>query len=486
MNKQLSAFSLKHKAIGGVIWSAIERFSTQGITFALSIVIARLVSPEEYGLIAMLAIFIDIAQGFVDSGFSNALIQKKNRTNIDASTVFYFNIIISLVVYGVLYLSAPLISKFYHEPVLLLVCRILGLDIILTSFSLVQRTILQINIDFRRLTKISIIATILSGGLGVYFAWKGFGIWALLIQRIANTLLQSFLLWITSSWRPLYVFSLKSFRELFAFGSKLMLGGLLHSIYINLYPLIIGRFFTPINVGFFTRSQQLSVFPSNNVTYIIKRVTYPMLCSIQDDNERIEKLQLRLIRLTAFVVFPLMAGMAVLSKPIILFLLTEKWLPAAPMLSLLCFAYMWFPVMSLNDQLLNIRGRSDLSLKAELIKKLVAIVLLCISIPLGIKAVCMSLIVYAFLDMTIILFFVRRITNIGFKTEMKTLLPICAITAVMSICVCCIRELITNPIMSILGGAIVGSITYLLCIYIFKLQEVKYVSFVLAKLKRKK
>ena len=223
--------SLKHRAIGGVAWSAVERFSTQGISFLLGIFIARLVAPEEYGLIAMLAIFIDIAQSFVDSGFSNALIQKKDRKSIDFSTVFYFNIIISLIVYGILYLLAPSISSFYNEPILVVVCRILGLDIVITSLALVQRTILQIDIDFKRLTKISLLATVLSGVLGLFLAWKGFGIWALLIQRITNTIFQVILLWSTSSWRPQFIFSIASFKVLFSFGSRLMLGGLLHTIY---------------------------------------------------------------------------------------------------------------------------------------------------------------------------------------------------------------------------------------------------------------
>lgn len=477
--------SLKHQAIGGVIWSAIERFSAQGISFLLSIIIARLVAPEEYGLIAMLAIFIDIAQSFVDSGFSNALIQKKDRTNTDISTVFYFNIIISIIVYFILYFSAPYIADFYQEPILSQVCRILGLDIILASLALVQRTILQIDIDFRRLTKISLISTIISGILGIIFAWYGFGIWALLIQRITNTIFQTILLWITSSWRPVYVFSISSFNQLFSFGSKLMLGGLLHTIYLNLYPLIIGRYFTPINVGYFTRAQQLSIFPSNNITYIVKRVTYPMLCTIQNNNERIEKSQFRIIRLTAFVVFPLMVGVAILSEPIILILLTEKWLPAASMLTMLCFAYMWFPIMSLNDQLLNIKGRSDLSLKSEIIKKMIAIILLFLAIPLGVRAVCISLIVYAFFDMTIILFFVRRITNIGFKAEMKILMPICAVTAVMGGCLWLVKEMITTPLITVIVGILVGGSVYLSLIYFFQMQEKEFINTIVMKLRHK-
>lgn len=388
-----------------------------------------------------------------------------------------------MIIYGILYFTAPCISNFYKESILIIICRILGIDVIINSFALVQRTILQINVDFKRLTKISLISTLISGLLGVFFAWKGFGIWALLIQRLTNTVFQTILLWITSDWRPHFLFSVISFRQLFSFGSKLMLGGLLHTIYMNLYPLIIGRFFTPINVGLFTRAQQLGTFPSTNITYIVKRVTYPMLCAIQDDNERMEKSQFHIMRLTAFIVFPLMVGMAVLAEPLISFLLTDKWLSASPMLSLLCFAYMWFPIMSLNDQLLNIKGRSDLSLRAEVLKKIVAILLLLGSISLGIKAVCASLVLYSFCDMIIVLLYVRKITQIGFIDEIKNLMPICVITIIMGSCIWMVEKVISTPLASLIIGTITGIVVYFLLIFLFKMPERKYINTVFKKAK---
>lgn len=465
--------SLKRQTINGVAWSAVERFSVQGTQFVLSIILARLVAPAEYGLIAMLAIFIAIAQCFVDSGFSNALIQKKDRNNVDISTIFYFNIVVSLGIYGILFLLAPYIADFYRVPVLVVICRILGLDVILNSFALAQRTILQINVDFKRLTGISFISVIVSGLLGVFFAWKGMGVWALLIQRVVNTFLQTLLLWITSSWRPLCVFSKESFKGLFSFGSKLLLGGLLHNIFMNLYPLIIGRYFTPINVGFFNRAQQFAAFPSNTIVGIVTRVSYPLLCKMQDDITHMEDAQLRMIRSIALVVFPLMTGFAILAEPIIRVLLTDEWLPAAPMLSILCLSYMWYPVMQQNWQLLNVRGRSDLALKAEFIKKIVALILLFGSIPFGIKAVCISLVIYSFCDMFIILMFVRKITSIGFRAEGKALLPICTITAIMGGCVWGIKACIHIPMFTLLVGILVGAFVYLFLIYIICLPERK-------------
>lgn len=465
---------LKSQAAKGVVWSTIERFSVQGIQFALSLVLARLVAPAEYGLIAMLTIFISIAQGFVDSGFSNALIQKKNRTSIDITTVFYINIVSAVVIYAVLFLCAPYIAEFYDTPILKTICRVLSLDIIINAFALAQRTILQINIDFRRLTKVSFISVAISGVVGIIFAWKGMGVWALLIQRLVNSFLQMFFLWFISSWRPLYAFSWESFKTLFSFGSKLLFGGMLHSVYMNLYPLIIGRFFTPANVGFFNWAQQFAVFPSSNISYVISRVSYPLLCKMQDDDIRLEATQLRVIRSTAYFVFPLMIGLAILSKPLVLFLLTKEWLPATPMLSILCLSYMWYPVMAQNCQILSAKGRSDLLLKAEIYKKIVALLLLLISIPFGLFAVCMSLAIYSFCDMYIILLFVRKVTNIGFLVMGKLLMPVFIISVLMGVGVWIIKEMITIPIVALLTGIVGGAVIYVVLTFMAYLPEKEY------------
>lgn len=277
--------SVSHQAVKGVMWSAVERFSVQGIQFVLSIIIARLVLPSEYGLIAMLGIFLAIAQTFVDSGFSNALIQKKDRTEVDYSTVFYFNIGVAILVYVLLYLAAPFIGRFYSEPLLETVCRWVGLNVVLNSFTLVQRTRLIISSDFRTLAKASLISVIISGVVGVYFAWLGYGVWALVAQSLGNSLLNVIFLWAFVAWIPKKEFSLKSFRRLFSFGSKLLVGALLHTIYLNLYTLVIGRFFNSTQVGYFNRSQTFAVFPSSNLTEIVNRAMYPVLCERQGDDE---------------------------------------------------------------------------------------------------------------------------------------------------------------------------------------------------------
>lgn len=463
--------SLSHHALKGVMWSAVERFSVQGIQFVLSVILARLVLPSEYGLIAMLGIFLAIAQTFVDSGFSNALIQKKDRTEVDYSTVFYFNIGISILVYGILYMAAPAIGQFYEESLLETICRWVGLSLILNSFTLVQRTRLIIASDFKTLAKASLISVILSGALGVYSAWLGYGVWALVAQSLSNSLLNMILLWCLVAWVPKKVFSLYSFRRLFSFGSKLLVGALLHTIYLNLYTLVIGRFFNSTQVGYFNRSQTFAVFPSSNLTEIVNRAMYPALCDRQGDEEALIQTFFKYLRATTFLVFPLMIGLAVLSEPLIEVLLTNKWSSSAPLLSILCVAYMWYPVMVFNWQLLNVKGRSDLSLRAEILKKIAAFLILFLSIAWGMEAICWGLLLYSISDMIIIFFFVRKIYSFNLTQEFVTLFPILMCALLMGCSVYVASSFIAGSLLNLIFGILVGILSYSIFGILFKLEE---------------
>lgn len=473
--------SVNYQAIKGVMWSAVERFSVQGIQFVLSIIIARLVLPSEYGLIAMLGIFLAIAQSFVDSGFSNALIQKKGRTEVDFSTVFYFNIFIAFAIYGVLFISAPYIALFYREPELTVVTRWVGLNVVLSSFMLVQRTRLLINSDFRTMAKASLIAVIFSGAIGVILAWLGYGVWALVAQSLGNSFLNVVMLWIFVAWIPKRSFSIDSFRELFAFGSKLLVGGLLHTIYLNLYTLVIGRFFTSAQVGYFNRSQTFAVFPVTNLTEIVSRAMYPALCDRQGEEEFLIRTFFNYLRSTVFLVFPLMIGLAVLSGSLIEVLLTEKWLPAASLMSILCIAYMWDPLMHFNWQLLNVKGRSDLSLKAEIIKKVLAFSILFTSIPWGIHAICWGLLVYSLFDMITISFFVRKIYPFDLRRELMDIFPILIGSLLMGLCMYVSLLLTSIPIFRLAIGSVVGIFSYLFFCYLFRLREFKFIKQIIKK-----
>lgn len=468
--------SFKRKSVKGVVWSAAERFSVQGIQFVLAIILARLVMPSEYGLIAMINIFMAIAQSFVDSGFSNALIQKKERTEVDFSTVFYFNISISLFFYLIIYIGAPYIAVFYNEPVLKDITRWIGLNIILSGLSVVQRAKLTVKVDFKTQAKASLISVVVSGGVAVYMAYNGFGVWSLVAQSLLNTLLNTVLLWFFSKWKPLIVFSLNSFRTLFSFGSKLLLSGLLNTIYTHMYSLVIGRYYSSADVGFYNRAFQFANFPSTNIVLIISRAIYPIQCEIQDDEERLNSSFIKYLRASCFIVFPLMTSLMILSKPLILVLLTEKWLYASDMLSILCFAYMWYPVMVINNQILNVKGRSDYFLKAEIWKKIFAFAILFITLPFGVKILCVGIVIYNFIDMAIIIFYSRKVIKTGYFIQIRNILPIFLLSATMGICMSCgINLLENNPMLQLVVGVIIAIIAIPLFGSIFKIKEIKYI-----------
>lgn len=468
--------SLKQETFSGVLWSAVERFSVQGIQFILSFVIARQLLPSDYGLIAMLSIFMAIAQCFVNSGFSNALIQKQSRTNTDYSTVFYFNIVVGVLMYLLLIIISPAIASFYEQPMLKKIISWVGLNLVINSFATVQNAILTINLDFKRQAFISLIAVLISGSVAIYMALNGYGVWTLVVQSLLSGSINTFLLWMTSQWYPQLIFSVSSFKELFSFGSKLLIGGLLHTIYTNLYTLVIGKWFPVKELGLYSKASSLSQYPSINITGILDRVLYPVLCRLQNDNQTLTEKFYLFIRLTALGVFPLMIGLAVLSEPLIKLVLTDKWIGVVPYLQILCMAYMWDPIMRMSWNLLNVKHRSDYSLKSEIIKKITALTILLVSIPLGIKVMCWGLFLYSLCDLIIILQFTKKILpDINMKNHIKNLYPILLKSLLMGLIVfVCIND-VHNVWFQLGGGFIIGLLSYVLLSLMFKRQELVFI-----------
>lgn len=475
--------SLQNKAVKGVVWSAVERFSVQGIQFVLSIVIARLVAPSEYGLIAMLGIFLAIAQTFIDSGFSNALIQKQDRSDIDFSTVFYFNIVLAALFYLLLFFTSPFIAGFYREPLLTVVTRWVGLNIVISAFSIVQRAKLTIQLDFKTQAKVSLIAVVVSGLAGIVMAYYGYGVWALVSQALLSNFLNTLLLWIFARWVPLWVYSWASFRRLFAFGSKLLLSGLLHTLYLNLYSLVIGKKYSAIDVGFYNRAYSLAQYPSVNIVGVLARAIYPVQCELQNDEKRLQDSFLQYLRMACYIVFPLMVGLAVLAKPLVLLVLTEKWLPAAELLSILCLAYMWYPVMVINNQMLNVKGRSDYFLKAEIIKKIAAIAILFMTLPFGLRVLCWGVVLYNLLDCVIIIHFTKKVIKTGYREQIRNIFPFLTLNLVMGGVVYFIFQFFTLPIWQIICGFIAGLLSYGILSYGLRLREVQYITFLFRKIR---
>lgn len=475
--------NLKGRAAKGVLWSAVERFSYQGIQFVLSFIIARQLLPEDYALIAMLAIFMAIAQSFIDSGFSNALIQKQNRTKEDLSTVFYFNIAVGVVMYLIFVAAAPYIASFYNQPILTVVIAWAGLNLIINSLAAVQRALLIIDLNFRKQSVISVCAVSVSGGIAVWMAYSGYGVWTLVVQTLLNGLITTLLLWITSKWRPILVFSKKSFKELFSFGSKLLMGGLLHTIYMNIYSLVIGKIFPAKELGLYNRATTLTQFPSTNITSVIDRVVYPLQCELQNDNERLTEKFYLFIRLTSYAVFPMMLGLAVVAEPFIKVVLTNKWIGAVEYIQILCMAYMWDPIMRMTWNLLNAKHRSDYSLKSEIIKKIGAVIILCASIPFGVKGMCIGLIVYSLFDLFVITQFAKRILpKVTSLNHFRNLFPILLQSSIMVAVVYVINSFIADALTQLIVGVCTGLVVYILLSLVICKREFNYV---ISLLKRK-
>jgi len=436
---------------------------------------ARLLTPDDYGLIGMLSIFLAISQSLIDSGFSQALIRKQNITEIDFSTVFYFNIVVSSSIYLLLYSFAPSVAEFYNKPELCSVMRVLCFVIIINSLSIVQNAKYIIKIDFKTIAKISLIATGISGTIGIYLAYKGYGVWALVYQSLINATLRLVILWLASKWKPLRTFSWSSFHELFSFGSKLMISALIEITYQNINPIIIGKIFSASDLGNYTRAHHFSEFPSSNVTNILQRVTYPILCNIQNDEKRLRDIYRRFLKLSSYLIFPLMTGLAAVTYPFISLTIGEQWIFCAQLLQIICFNMMWYPVHAINLNLLQVKGRSDLFLRLEIIKKIFGVTIICLTVPLGIVAMCYGGILSSIISLIINTYYTGKLINVGFLKQMHDLLPILCLSIGMFLLVQFSINFITNTVIQLIVGVCLGISIYFLGSYIFKFPELKEV-----------
>lgn len=463
--------SLSTKALSGIIWSTVERFSVQGIQFVLTIIIARLVTPSDYGLVAMVGVFLAIAQTFIDSGFSNALIQKRNRTQIDYSTVFYFNIFIGVFTYLVLYTVSPYISDFYREPKLDLIAKVIGLNLVVNSFSVVQRAKLTIELNFRLQAIMALVAVIVSGIGGIYWASIGYGVWAIVYQTLLNNILNTLFLWAFSRWLPSLVFSWQSFYGLFKYGSKLLIAGLLNTVYLNLYSLVIGRRFSAMSLGYYNRTSTIAQFFSVNLSNTINRALFPVLCEVQNDNDRLLRAYEKSLQIVSYCIFPLMTILLCLSKPLIIVFLGQKWLPCSNILQILCLAYCGTPIMILMFQLLNVKGKSNYTLKAEIYKKAFSLCLLFVTMPFGVEAMCWGILVYSVGDFFIMIFFMKQVfVNITIKKHLFILRPILIICLSIGGIIFLILSLVENPLIQIFLSIMIAVVCLISFSVIFKIE----------------
>ena len=415
---------LASKTKKGLQWSAIERIVTQGIQLAITLYLARILGPTAFGLVGMLAVFIAIANVFVDSGFTSALIRKTDRSESDLVTAFYYNIAMAGLCYLALYISAPFVADFYQQAELKSLLRVLGLSVLINAFTLIPRVKLNVVMDFKTQAKISVLSVLISGPVAVVLAINELGVWALVAQTLLNASCATLLFNLFSPWLPRGRITKRAFNYLFGYGSKLLLSGLLDVTYNNLYPIIIGKKFSPIEVGQYSQANQLTSLPAMTLTSIIQRVTFPLFSQLQEEPDRMANAFRQTLKLSALVIFPLIVGLGLIAKPLFTSLLGEQWQDAAVLLTVLCFGYMLYPIHSINLNLLQVIGRSDLFLKLEVMKKVIGVAVLLFSIPYGVLVMCIGFTITSYLVLLLNSYYTAKLTHLSQWQQCKDILPI--------------------------------------------------------------
>lgn len=470
--------NLRQKTASGLFWSFSDLIANQGIQFLIQVVLARLLLVEDFGLIGMITIFIAISTSFIDSGFSQALIREQEAKQEDFSTVFYFNLAMACGLYIILFFSAPFISDFFKEPRLIAILRVLSLVLIINSFGIIQRVILVRRIDFKTQTKISIIASISSGAVAIVLAYFGFGVWSLVIRTLTMQFLVAFLLSISNKWKPSPVFSFHSFKRLFRFGSRLLVSGLLNTIYMNLYYVIIGKFFSATDLGYFSNGKKLEEVASHAVSTSLQRVSYPVLSSMQSEESRLRAGFAKIIRTSTYLNFPIMVFLAAIAGPLIDLLFGAKWLPSIPYFQILCFAGMLFPLHAINLNILQVKGRSDLFLKLEVIKKasFTAIIIIVLLLKLGIIGLLWGSVLSSYISYFINTIYSKKLISYSIKDQIKDILPSFLLSFTMGAIVYITGILMPGgDLIKLLVQTLIGFTTYIGLSKLFKIKELDIV-----------
>ena len=467
--------SLKDKTVKGTFWSAADAFLGQGVTFIVGIVLARLLSPEEYGLIGIVTIFTTVLLGFVDCGFSNSLIRKPDVTDDDYNTMFIVNMIMSIVMCMLLYVGAPAIAVFFERPPLVALVRVMGLLIIFQALSIVQNTILSRCIDFKTKTKASVISSVLSGAAGIGMAFMGFGVWSLVAQQLSRQLIYSLCLWSFNRWWPKLKFSIDSFRYMWGFGWKLLLSGLLDRIWAQLYQTVVGKFYNPATLGQYTRSKEYASLFSSNLTSIVQRVSYPVLSQIQGNRERMLEGYRRIIKMTMFVTAVIMISMGAVAEPLIYCLIGPQWYIAASFLPLICISMSLYPLHAINLNMLQVQARTDIFLYLEIVKKVISIGPICLGIFVGIYWMLVGSIITGIIAFFLNSYYTGKSLKYSSWMQIRDVAPSYALAIIIALSVYFLKFLplsywVVLPLQIVVGV----SVGFILCEYL-QLKEYKEV-----------
>lgn len=460
--------------LASLFWRFAERIGAQGVAFVVSIILARILEPEVYGTIALVTVFTTILNVFVDSGLGSALIQKKDADDLDFSSVFYFNIFICCIIYIIAFAISPIIANFYRDPTLTPVIRVLSLTLIISGVKNIQHAYVARTMQFKRFFFATLGGTIGAAIVGIYMAYKGYGVWALVAQQLFNTAVDTIILWITVKWRPKKAFSFERLKFLFSYGWKLLVSALLDTGYTELRQLIIGRKYTSSDLAFYNRGRQFPNLIVENVNTSINSVLFPTMSQAQDDKTRLKEMTRRSMKTSTFIMAPLMMGMAFCAEPIVRLLLTDKWIECVPYMRIFCITFMFYPIHTANLNAIKAMGRSDIFLKLENIKKIIGLIILLSSMWFGVMAMAYSLLLTTFLSTIINSWPNRKLMDYSYQDQMKDIMPSIMLATGMGLCVNFIQLFGLSNIITILIQIPLGALVYIILSKMFRIEAYSY------------
>lgn len=460
--------------VNNFLWRFLERCGAQGVTFVVSIILARLLEPEVHGAIALVTVFTTILQVFIDSGMGNALIQKKNADDLDFSTVFYFNVAVCLVLYLGMYAAAPVIADFYEKPEIVPVIRVLSLTLVISGVKNIQQAYISRNMLFKKFFFAALGGTVCAAVVGIGMAYTGYGVWALVAQHLVNAFVSTVLLWIIVKWRPKRMFSLERLKGLYSFGWKLLVSGLLDTIYNDLRQLIIGKLYSDVDLAFYNRGKQFPQLIIKNVNSSIDSVLLPSMAAQQDDRSRIRAMTRRAIKTSTYIMAPLMMGLAFVAEPVIRLLLTDAWLPCAQYMRIFCITYMFYPIHTANLNAIKAMGRSDLFLKLEVFKKTVGITVLLCTMWFGVEIMAYSLLLTSVTSQIINSWPNKKLLDYSYPDQLKDILPAILLAVGMGICVWFVEKLGLSSGLTLLIQIPLGAAIYIAGSAALRLEAYEY------------
>ena len=473
------------KVTSNMIWRLMERFGAQGISFIISIVLARILDPSVYGIIALVTVFTEILNVFVDSGLGNALIQKKDADNLDFSTVFHFNMILSICLYIIMFILAPYIASFYQINELTLIIRVMSLSLIISGIKNIQIAYISRNMQFKKFFFATIGGTIVSAVVGITLAYKGYGVWALIIQNLCNSTIDTTILWITVQWHPRFQFNWQRLKSLLNFGWKLLASQLLDTGFKELRQLIIGKMYSKEDLAFYNKADLLPYLLTTNINSSIDSVIFPIMSSSQDNPTEVKAITKRTIKIGTYIIMPIMVGFAVCAEPLIRLILTDKWLPCIPYVRIFCFAYALFPIQTANLNALKALGRSDYFLQLDIFRKIVGLTFLITTMWFGVMAIAYNLLFTTIIYQIIDSWPNRKLLNYSYLEQLKDIMPQTLLSLLMGLIVYCVFLFHLSDICTLLIQVPLGVFIYIFTSKIFKVDSYEYTKIIMKQIVKK-